>query len=172
MITQSARGSRARRLLPGAAIAAAVLLAACGGASATPSAAPASIAVASPAIAGPATWADWMAHQGFGAQNGPNEVRRLTRYLDEHAGATTLFDLDDNIARVTGIVAWLDAHPATACWADYHDQVRAHLVTVQDGWVAARPEVEAGRPIPADTIASTDAAANAANDIPEPADCP
>jgi hypothetical protein len=172
MTTQSARGPRARRLLPGAAIAAAVLLAACGGASAAPSAAPASIAVAAPAIAGPATWADWIAHQGFGAQNGPNEVRRLTRYDKEHGGDTKLFDLDENIARVAGIVAWLDAHPATACWADYHAQVRGYLVTVQDGWIAARPEVEAGHWIPADIVATTDEAANAANDLPEPADCP
>src|SRR4029078_9561845 len=119
-----------------------------------------------PSPARPTSWADWIDHQGFGAQNGPNEVRRLTRYLTEHAGAPTLFDLDDDIARVAGIVAWLDAHPATACWADYHDQVRAHLVTVRDGWTEARPEVEAGHLIPATVVASTDAAANAANDLP------
>jgi hypothetical protein len=162
----------ARTLLPGAAIATALLLAACGGASAAPSAATASSAAASPASAGPATWADWIAHQGFGAQNGPNEVRRLTRYLKEHAGDVTLFDLDEDIARVAGIVAWLDVHPATECWADYHAQVRAHLVTVQDGWVAARPEVEAGHLIPAEVVASTDEAANAGNDLPAPSDCP
>jgi hypothetical protein len=172
MTIQIARGLRNRTFLPGAAFAVALLLAACGGASAAPTAAPASSAASSPASAGPATWADWIAHRGFGAQSGPNEVRRLTRYDMEHAGDATLFDLDENIARVTGILAWLDTHPAKACWADYHEQVRAYLVTVKDGWTKARPEVQAGHPIPADILAGTDVAANAANDLPRPTNCP
>ena len=167
-----ARGLRARRLLPVAAIAAAVLLAACGGASAAPSAAPASTAAASPASAGPATWADWIAHQGFGAQIGPNEVRRNARYISDNGGAETLFDLDQDLTLVTDIIAWLDAHPATACWADYHTQLRAYLVTVQDGWTKARPVVEKGGLVPADVVASGSEAANAANDLPAPANCP
>jgi hypothetical protein len=174
MTIHHAGSLRARRLLPGAAVAAAILLAACGGASGaayvpTPAA---TVAAVSPSPAGPASWADWIDHQGFGAQNGPNEVRRRTRYVTEHAGAENLFDLDDDIATVSGIVTWLDAHPATACWAAYHTQVQAYLVAVRDGLIAARPEVEAGRLIPADIVASTDEAANAANELPAPASCP
>ena len=170
MNVRSARSALTRQLVPGVILATSLLIGACSGAAAAPTVAP--VTAAPPSPARPTSWADWIDHQGFGAQNGPNEVRRLTRYLAEHAGATTLFDLDDDIARVAGIVAWLDAHPATACWADYHDQVRAHLVTVRDGWTEARPEVEAGKLIPADVVASTDEAANAANDLPTPSDCP
>ena len=170
MHPRSARSALTWQLVPGVILATSVLVAACTGAAAAPTIVPATAAPPSPA--GPTSWADWIDHQGFGAQNGPNEVRRLTRYLAEHAGATTLFDLDDDIARVAGIVAWLDAHPATACWADYHRQVQANLVTVRDGWTRARPEVEAGHLIPADVVASTDEAANAANDLPTPSNCP
>ena len=170
MNVRSARSALTRQLVPGVILATSVMVAACSGAAAAPTVAP--VTAAPPSPAGPTSWADWIDHQGFGAQNGPNEVRRLTRYLTEHAGATTLFDLDDDIARVAGIVAWLDAHPATACWADYHRQVQANLVTVRDGWTRARPEVEAGQLIPADVVASTDEAANAANDLPTPSDCP
>jgi hypothetical protein len=163
----------ATRLLAGAAIVAAFVFAGCGGGSATPSSAPASAAaVASPVVAGPTSWAAWIDHQGFGAQNGPNEVRRRTRAASEHRGAESLFDLDDDIAVVSGIVAWLDAHPATACWADYHSQVATYLVTVKEGLIAARPEVVLGHPIPDGIVTSTDTAANAANDLPAPAGCP
>ena len=170
MNVRNARSALTRQLVPGVILATSALVAACSGAAAAPTVAP--VTAAPPSPARPTSWADWIDHQGFGAQNGPNEVRRLTRYLTEHAGATTLFDLDDDIARVAGIVAWLDAHPATACWADYHDQVRAHLVTVRDGWTKARPDVEAGKLIPADVVASADKAANAANDLQTPSDCP
>ena len=173
MTIQNARGRRAHQLLPGAALAGAVLLAACGGASgAAYVPTQAAVAAASPSPAGPSSWADWIDHQGFGAQNGPNEVRRRARYVTEHAGAEDLFDLDDDIAVVASIVRWLDEHPATACWAEYHTQVRAYLVTVRDGLTAARPEVEAGRVIPPAIVASTGKAANAANDLPAPANCP
>ena len=83
-----------------------------------------------------------------------------------------LFDLDQDLTLVKDIIAWLDAHPATACWADYHTQLRAYLVTVQDGWTKARPVVEKGGLIPADVVASGSEAANAANDLPAPANCP
>ena len=101
-------------------------------------------------------------------ERGPPE-RAL--HLD-NGGAETLFDLDQDLTLVTDIIAWLDAHPATACWADYHTQLRAYLVTVKDGWTKARPAVEKGGLVPADVVASGSAAANAANDLPAPANCP
>ncbi len=170
MTVHDARPIRVRPLMPGLLLAA-VLVTGCGGAAAAPSFAPATVAPPSSA-AGPTSWAAWIDHQGFGAQSGPNEVRRMARYIAEHGGDETLFNLDQDLELVAGIIAWLDAHPATACWADYHAQVRASLVTVQEGWTKARPEVDAGRLVPADVVASAIEAANAANDLAAPADCP
>ena len=160
MRTHDARRLLVRRLLPGIALAAAVLVAGCGG------------AVAAPSAAAPTSWAAWIDHQGFGGQLGPNEVRRTARYISEHSGDETLFGLDQDIGLVADVIAWLDAHPATACWADYHARLRASLVIVHDAWMAARPEVEAGHLVPADVIATASEAATAADDLPEPADCP
>jgi hypothetical protein len=165
--THARRRMLVHRLLPGVALAAASLVAACGGAvaaPAAPTAAPAAIATA----AGATSWAAWIDHQGFGGAAGPDEVRRTARYIEEHGGDESLFYLDKDIQLVAGMVAWLDAHPATPCWADYHARVRASLMTVHDAWVAARPEVEAGHHVPADAIATAVRAANAAKDVPEP----
>ncbi len=168
--------SRARRRLPGAILAAACLVAACGGAGAASSVAPASAppSMSSPtlAVAGPTSWRAWIDHQGFGASVGPNEVRRMARYIAEHGGSASAFDLDQDIQLVTGIIAWLDAHPATPCWADYHDELRVRMVTVRDAWTSARPDVEAGGLVPADIVLAVSDAANAANDMPAPTDCP
>jgi len=92
MNVRSARSALTRQLVPGVILATSLLIGACSGAAAAPTVAP--VTAAPPSPVGPTSWADWIDHQGFGAQNGPNEVRRLTRYLTEHAGATTLFDLD------------------------------------------------------------------------------
>jgi hypothetical protein len=166
------RPSRARRLLPGLVLAAACLSAACGGAAAAPTRQPTPSAPPTLESAGPTSWKEWIDHQGFGAQLGPNEVRRMARAIAEHGGSVALFDLDQDIQLVTDLIAWLDAHPATACWADYHDEVRTQLVIVLDAWTAARPEVEAGRLVPAAVVAAASEGANAANDLPAPADCP
>ena len=170
MNVPNASSIRAQRLLPGLILTATVLVAACGGASAAPSIAPAP--AASPSPAGPTSFAAWTAHLGFGGQAGPNQVRRIARYISDHAGAESLFDLDDDIATVAALNQWLDAHPPTPCWAVYHRTVRAYLATVETGWRAARPLVEKGGFVPGDVISSASEAANAANDLPAPESCP
>jgi len=176
MTTQATCPINVRRLLPGVVIAVALLVAACGGASGASSAATASAAAAaaaaSPASAGPTPFAAWIEHQGFGASVGPNEVRRTALYISDHDGIEDLFNIDEDLALVTGIIEWLDTHPATACWADYHSQVRGYIATVRDGWTKARPIVANGGLVPQDVVKSALEASTAANDLPAPANCP
>jgi hypothetical protein len=158
---------RAGTWLPGAAIAV-LIVAGCGAAAAT--ATPAGTVAPTPA--GPTSYGAYVAHLGFGGQAGPNEVRRMARYISDHAGAEALFDLDGDIELVSRLNAWLDSHPPTACWADHHRQVRAHLAAVEDGWTRARPTVERGGLVPYDIVETTLEEADAANDLPEPVNCP
>jgi hypothetical protein len=166
------RPSPSRWMLAGAVAATAFLAATCGGPPPAPSVTPAPVETASSASTGPTTWSAWVDHLGFGGQTGPNEIRRIARYISDHSGSETLFDLDADISLVTSLISWMDAHPATACWAQYHSTVRAELVEVRDGWVAARPTVEKGGLVPMSIVKSAFDVASAANDLPAPSNCP
>lgn len=148
---------------------AASVAAACGGANGTTSA---SATAPSPTAAGPTSWAAWIEHQGFGGGTGINEVRRRASWIADHDGREELFYLDRDIALVTRLIGWLDAHPPTDCWAGHHAQIRAGLVAVLEGWTAARPTVEVGGIIPAELVASVSEAAQAADGLQAPVACP
>lgn len=149
----------------------ALLLAACapaaGSASQTPPPAE------SPAAAGPTDFAAWTARQGFGGSSGLTEIHKYVAWVGDNPGEVTAgLVAVEAIPVVDSLAAWLDSHPATACWAEYRDAVRADLATIQDGYAAIRSAVAAGKAMPADTQARMEQAGRQALDRPAPADCP
>jgi hypothetical protein len=73
--------------------------------------------------------------------------------------------LTDNLA------AWLDSHPATACWADYHATMRASLDRIKSAFAAARDARAAGDSVTPEVGAQLVKETQAAVDLPEPAGC-
>jgi hypothetical protein len=148
----------------------ATILAGCGTA-ATPSPTPPA-ATSTPTTAGPTAFADWIAREGFGGSSGLNNVNKLVIYLNEHSTTYALFDIDADAADVASLLAWLDAHPATACWTEYHAAVRASLHDLVDGYAAVHAAVSAGRTPPIDVTVAMAATSAAAKALPAPASCP
>jgi hypothetical protein len=138
---------------------------------ATPSAtAPA--ATSTPTTPGPTAFADWIAREGFGGSSGLNNVNKLVIYLNEHSTSYALFYIDADAADVASLLAWLDAHPATACWTEYHAAVRSSLHDLVDGYAAVHAAVSAGRTPPIDVTVAMAATSAAAKALPAPANCP
>ena len=166
-----------RRLLPALFIAA-LLGSGCGGGASATGAGPSPIVTATPTQpdptgpAGPTDYAAWVETQGFGGSDGLNEVHKIAQYVFDHAGFESGFNLTADIAVPSRLTAWLDGHPATACWTTYHTKVRALLGTVLAGYTSAEPVVKNGGPIPTDTVNAILAAAAAAEALPAPANCP
>lgn len=150
-------------------LAAALILAACGG---TPSPSPSAAPTAAPSVAGPSAFADWTARQGFGGSSGVRMVNTLTAWLVDNSSQITVANLDGDVADIGHLVEWLDAHPATACWADYHAAMRASLVLIEDGYATARTAVVAGKLAPLDALTAIHAESQKALDMPAPAHCP
>jgi hypothetical protein len=149
------------------------LLAACGGSpsSGAPSAA---TTTASPqaSVAGPTDFAAWTERQGFGGSSGLANVAKLVGWVRDHPGDGSTWDIDDEAADIAALTAWLDTHPATSCWAEYHAAVRASLVSFAAGYAAARVEVQAGRSVPETVTTAMTADAQKATSLPAPAGCP
>jgi hypothetical protein len=163
--------TRRRTPLAMAVAIAALLLAACAPAAGSASQMP--TAPASPSTAGPTDFAAWTARQGFGGSSGLNEVHKYVAWVGDNPGEVTAGLVDVEATPVVdSLAAWLDAHPATACWAAYRDAVRANLATIQDGYAAIRSAVAAGKAMPVDIQARMEQAGREALDRPEPAGCP
>jgi hypothetical protein len=162
-----------RRLWPSLMVAA-VLIGGCGAGSSASSAGALPTAVAptaAPTLAGPTDFAAWIERQGFGGSSGLNNVNKLAGWLVNHATEVRVFDLDQDGGDVAKLLAWLDTHPATDCWADYHAAVRASLEAIAAGYATTRVAVEAGKPAPAEVIGPMYQEATKALGLPRPANC-
>jgi len=150
-----------------------VLLAACSASPAASSrAATAPVVTPAATAAGPTAFADWVARQGFGGSSGLNNINKLVIYLNEHGSTYALADIDADAADVAHLLAWLDAHPATACWTAYRATMTASLQTLVNDYTAVHAAVAAGRTPPLDvTTAMADESA-AAKALPQPPNCP
>lgn len=165
------RRSVARNL---AAIALAVSLAGCAGAAvATPSpVAPTAAPTAAPTLGGPVPFADWTARQGFGGSSGLSNVNKLAKWLTEHRYDVTGFDLDNDGGDVVALADWLDAHPPTDCWTDYHAAVRKSLQVIADGYAQSRLDLARIGSVDVDVANAMHDESERANALLAPANCP
>ncbi|MEA2673899.1 MAG: hypothetical protein QOI92_1091 [Chloroflexota bacterium] len=168
----------ARTFLTGSVLAA--LVAACGGGAAIASPTANSAAAAPPTVAstpeptvfGPTAFADWTERQGFGGSSGLHDVAKNAAWLTEHTFDAKAFDIDSDTHNIQLLIAWLDAHPATACWASYHTAVRTALASLVTQYRAVSAAIAAGTSVP---MAVATAIANEAQStyaMPDPASCP
>jgi hypothetical protein len=146
---------------------------------ATPSAVPTPLPAASQAAAipeasasgGPVDYAAWVERQGFGGSSGLNEVAKETEWMRDHPIEVTPFDIQTTQRFIDHLAAWLDQHPATACWADYHTTVRAALARMHDAYITAHDARAAGNQVAADVVAALVNDADNAARLAEPAGC-
>ena len=174
-------------------LAAAVMLTACSGAASAPSAAigpttrpapTATAAATASAIAtqaaatpeasasgGPVSYDAWVERQGFGGSSGLKEVAKETNWMRDHPVEVTPFDIQTTQRFIDHLASWLDENPATPCWADYHDTVRAALGRMHDGYITAHDARAAGKQVPADVVTALVTDAGNADALPAPAGC-
>lgn len=188
MHTQASRGSSGRgRFLIGAALA--ITIAGCTAAQPqTPSAVAAtatsaatpqsstpgpgeSVAASADASSGPVGYEAWVERQGFGGSSGLRQAINDAQFIKANAYTVTAFDVDDGARRIDLLAAWLDEHPPTACWADYHAAMRSALGRAHDGYVSAREARTAGTSIPTDVAAALVDEIQAAYDVAAPTGC-
>jgi hypothetical protein len=170
MATPTLRGARAFATVTMGIAWLTILLTACGG---SPSAAPPSTAPATPraTVAGPTDFADWTVRQGFGGSSGLRNVAKVVHWISNHPGEETVWNVDDETTDIANLTSWLDTHPATACWAEIHAEVRASLASLTSGYAAARVEIQAGRWVPDDVTTAMVAAADNAMSLTPPSGC-
>ena len=182
-MTSNAHGfSSARHALPGFLLVAAAGLAACaGGAPAgsayanrsDPPGGPAPTATPNATMAGPTSLSAWTDRQGYGGGSGIAEVQKGADWLHRNTGAPDRASWTDWWSSLTdGLVFWLDTHPATDCWAAYHEAVTQALGHIQDEFRPIRAAVNAGANVPGAPISDMLDAANALVALEQPADCP
>ena len=70
------------------------------------------------------------------------------------------------------LAAWLDMHPATDCWADYHAEVRAGLGRVLAELATVKAALDAKQVAQFDTTEALVKEADALFALPLPAGCP
>ena len=132
--------------------------------------APAPTPAPTPTI-GPTEYAAWVARQGFGGSSGLANVRKLAVWLGENTATVTAFDLNSDRSDIRALARWLADHPATACWAAYHQAAAADLATLDALYGKALDGIATGA-VSMDTARDAIAAAIAAADRPAPANCP
>jgi hypothetical protein len=145
----------------------------------TPSAVSTPTAVASQAAAspqasasgGPVDYAAWVERQGFGGSSGLKEVAKETEWMRDHPSEVTPFDIQTTQRFIDHLAAWLDEHPATPCWADYHTTVRAALGRMHDAYITAHDTRTAGNQVAADVVAALVNDADNAATLADPAGC-
>jgi hypothetical protein len=126
---------------------------------------------AATASGGPVDYAAWVERQGFGGSSGLNEVAKETRWMRDNPTAVTAFDIQTTQRLIDHLATWLDENPPTACWADYHDTVRATLGRMHDAYVTAHDTRAAGYYVPTDVVAALVSDADAAYGMAEPPGC-
>ena len=173
MATPTLRGSRSFATVTTTVVVLTMLFAACAS-SPSPGAPSAAATSASPlaSVAGPTDFAAWTERQGFGGSSGLANIAKLVRWVRDHPGEESSWNIDDESADIAKLTAWLDTHPATSCWADFHAAVRASLVSLAAGYAAARVEVQAGRSVPGTITTAMVTEAEKATSLTSPVGCP
>jgi hypothetical protein len=143
--------------------------------SATSTAQPTIRAAATPAVTaapgGPTEYALWIERQGFGGSSGLHQGVNNAEWIRDHAFEATLFDVEDSAKHADRLANWLDEHPPTACWIEYHATVRATLGRLLDAYAAAHDARAAGKGIPLEVGETLVAEAHSAFDLPAPSGC-
>jgi hypothetical protein len=149
------------------------LIAACSGSPAARTEAPSGGAPSPIAtVAGPTDFAAWTERQGFGGSSGLANIAKLVRWVRDHPGEESSWNVDDETTDILRLAAWLDQHPATACWADYHATVRASLDALAADYAKAKVDIQAGGIVSTSLIDAMVGEANRAEALPAPAGCP
>lgn len=157
----------------GAVAALSIALAACAAAQAVPQgASPGSPSDPAPTTAGPTLFAAWTERQGFGGSSGLRNVAKLAHWIQNNPGEVTPADVASDTGDIASLTAWLDTHPATACWTAYHEAVRASLAALNTGYATAKVSIDAGRFIPSDVVTTMVAEADNAATMATPPNCP
>jgi hypothetical protein len=120
---------------------------------------------------GPVEYALWVERQGFGGSSGLRQVLKSANWVNDNASWATVSDVETEMSYAERLAGWLDKHPATACWTDYHATVRATLDRVLAGFAAARDARAAGQRVPLEVGATLVSEAQSAFDLPAPAGC-
>lgn len=135
--------------------------------------APASAAQAPVAsAAGPTAYAAWTERQGFGGSAGLNNIAKLARWVRDNPGEETAWNNADETKDIASLAAWLDSHPATSCWADYHATVRASLASLLADYAEALAPINANESVPGPLADRMVADAEKAQKLPDPPNCP
>jgi hypothetical protein len=148
------------------------VIAACAGSPVARTDAPSGGPSPTASVAGPTDFAAWTERQGFGGSSGLANVAKLVRWVRDHPGEESSWNIDEETADISRLAAWLDTHPATACWADYHAAVRASLDALAAGYATARVDVQAGGIVPPSLIDAMVAEATKSEGLRAPAGCP
>jgi len=101
-----------------------------------------------------------------------NNVVKLIHVVAERPSDETTFEIDDESRDIEGLITWLDEHPATPCWADYHAAVRASLTRVLAAYAEGRTAVAAGEAFPAKVATAMLVEADQVLAVPGPTGCP
>jgi hypothetical protein len=165
-LTALAHPSRAAALMV------ALIVAGCGGSASGATRAPASASPSPGPTAGPTSYAAWIEREGFGGQSGLRGFKKAGDWVVQHPTEETSFMIDSDVGDIRRIVQWLDAHPPTSCWADYHAATRRSLETIVAAYAQLRISVEASQPPPLDIVAAIGAEGDTAFARPEPTNCP
>jgi hypothetical protein len=127
-------------------------------------------AAATPDI-GPADYATWVEIQGFGGSSGLREILKAAHWTQDHPTEGSAFDISEDMRLVDYLAAWLDAHDATACWAEYHATMRAMLDRIHDAFSAARDARAAGNMVPTEVGVQLVTESEAAFNLAAPPAC-
>jgi hypothetical protein len=149
---------------------AALIVIGAAGCSQAPTGAPPTATPAPTPTNGPTAYAAWVARQGFGGDAGLANVKKLAIWLGENARVVTPYQLNGDRSDIDLLAAWLDDHPATACWADVHDALRNDLAMLDTLYQKAIAELAAGE-ITLDTTDAIASTASAAADRSAPPSC-
>ena len=132
---------------------------------------PAAAATAAASPGGPTDFALWIERQGFGGSSGLRQILKDAEWIRDNAFGATLFDVEDTTRHARLLATWLDEHPATRCWTEYHAAVRGRLGRLLDAYAAAHDARAAGKGISFAIGETLVAEAQSAFDLPAPAGC-
>jgi hypothetical protein len=120
---------------------------------------------------GPADYAAWVEIQGFGGSSGLRQVLKEAQWIQDHPTEGSAFDIGEDMRLADDLAAWLDAHDATPCWAEYHATMRGMLDRIHDAFSAAHDARAAGKAVPLEVAAQVVSESEAAFNLAAPPAC-
>ena len=70
---------------------------------------------------------------------GLRDINKLALWLQDNMTIATAYDVTSETTRVAGLIDWLEAHPATACWTTFRSDMLAILGNLHEPYAARRP---------------------------------